>query len=694
MSELFTLPKQVPIQSSGAPWAGAKAYFYRAGTTTDQSVYTDAACSVAHAQPVVADANGVFAPIYKNPAASYDYRLQLKQSDGTLIYDVDNIPRFALTQAQIGALFYLRTAAESAASVTPTAYSRFYIDVARQGATGDGATDDTTAVQAALDAAAIGYSRVHFPSQNRNGQTIYLVGQLSVYEGTLVTADEGVIVRSTITGANDHVFECISTLGTGVALSANTAKRDSTVTTATTTGLAAGMVVCIRDTQYKYSTNGRNLEFNEIDSISGSGPYTITLRNRLIGAYLTASTAEIVPVSTPARNIAFEGVHVDIPSGKDGGAFYFQEAYECRVTNCRSSGQKGQPGVQIWRSAYIRVDGGDYSHGQSQSTSGYGYGINIAQSSHHCEARGVLFQNVRECAVALGSKHCGYVDCVSVSSYDNGFNTHADGNEDCYFINCHSYYARSKGFYAGGVTGQAADKRIRFINCESHYSGYMGFWANGDSGVESEDISFERCKAFHFGDDTGTSYGFYAFRSTRPRILDCFADADGETNARALVKVEICTDAQVKRCDLRSATSGWGVIHANCTGVTIDDNTIANIGSSQGVHAESTASTAVYVRRNKLDNDVAFTKNAGDIHEFNEWNTKRQWNKGAAASTADGGTITHGLITTPTSVRCVGSVANEFVSVTATSSTTFTVAIKKHDSTAGTSQTIYWEAEY
>lgn len=147
MAELFTLPKQVPIQSSGAPWAGAKAYFYRAGTTTDQSVYTDAACSVAHAQPVVADANGVFAPIYKNPAASYDYRLQLKQSDGTLIYDVDNIPRFALTQAQIGALFYPRTAAEIAAGVTPTYYYYESGDVRRYGAVGNGSTDDTVPLQ-------------------------------------------------------------------------------------------------------------------------------------------------------------------------------------------------------------------------------------------------------------------------------------------------------------------------------------------------------------------------------------------------------------------------------------------------------------------------------------------------------------------------------------------------------------------
>jgi hypothetical protein len=66
------------------------------------------------------------------------------------------------------------------------------------------------------------------------------------------------------------------------------------------------------------------------------------------------------------------------------------------------------------------------------------------------------------------------------------------------------------------------------------------------------------------------------------------------------------------------------------------------------------------------------------------------WN--ATASVADGGTITHGSGGTPTAVLCTPSVAAEMCSVTAKDETTFTVALKKHDGTAGTSQTIYWMA--
>lgn len=556
------------------------------------------------------------------------------------------------------------------------------VNVKSFGAKGDGVTNDTAAIQAALDAAA--GKTLHFPAGT------YLSGKLAVSAGTHITADASTVVVSAVTVATDHVFQAISTLGTATVLTANAAVRAISVAVTSASALAVGQLVCLRDTAYKFGTTGRNLEFNEIESIVGT---TVTLKNRLIGSYTTANSAELVPVTTPKRDIVIENLYVQIPSTKDGGAFYFQDAYRCRLINCRSTGQKGQPGVQIWRSAYIDVQGGDFSDGQSQSTAGYGYGANIAQSSHHCVIRGATFRNVRECAVASNARYSGYVDCVSVGSYDNAFNAHADGAEDCFFIDCRSYSARSKGFYAGGVTSQAPDKRIRFVNCESHGSGYFGFWADGASGVVSEDILFENCKAYDFGGDTANSYGFYLFRSTRPRVINCIADAKGNANARAVVKAEICTDAVIRGGTFKSASSGWGIIHANCTGVAIDDNHISDVSSNQGVYAESTASTKVYVRRNRVDNDTPFTKNAGDIHEGNEFSTKRQQARGATASVADGGTITHGLVSTPTSVRAIASVSGEFVSVTAVSGTTFTLAIKKHDNSAGTTQTIYWEAE-
>jgi hypothetical protein len=84
MADLFFLPKV-----SGLP--GAKLDFYRTGTSTPQAVYTDAALDVAHDQPVTADGNGVFAPIYLDPTLP-DYRVTYTTSADVLIYTWDDYP--------------------------------------------------------------------------------------------------------------------------------------------------------------------------------------------------------------------------------------------------------------------------------------------------------------------------------------------------------------------------------------------------------------------------------------------------------------------------------------------------------------------------------------------------------------------------------------------------------------------------
>lgn len=595
----------------------------------------------------------------------------------------------AISKSIIAALLYPQALGESAAGVTPTEYAGTYIDVTRFGAVGDGSTDDSAAVQRAMNVSLITGTRVHFPSQNRNGLTVYCCNGITVYENANVTADEGVVIEKNGGAAFSHIFDCISTLGTATALTANGTKGATSVTVTSATGLSVGQLVMIRDATYKFSTSGRNLELNEIASIVGT---TITLSNRLIGNYATASTAELVPVTSARRRIKFENVRCRIPSGQTGGAFYFEQAYDCDVINCKVSGMKDQGAVQTWRAAYIRISGGHFYDGQDQSTPGSGYGIAFGEASHHCLARGVQTTNVRENAFGANVRHSQFIDCSSVSPYDNGFNSHANGVEDCDVVNCSVYSSRSFGFIAGFTGSNAADKRVRFINCRSYDSGSYGFWSGADAGRENEDIEFIDCVAVRPGVSTANNYGFLISRCTRPKAINCRV-IGSSANVRAGLIFEICTDAYMKGGEVRDVTSGWGVIHQQCTGVFIEGVRIQDVGSNQGVYGPATASTKVIVRNCKVNNDTPFTKNSGDVVEGIEYDTKRQGNRGAQAAATDGSTISHGLVTTPTNVRCTASVAGEFVSVTALSGSTFTVAIKKHDNTAGTSQTVYWEAE-
>ena len=89
MAFLFNIPQAVRIDSTGAPYPGAKANFYLTGTTTRTDSYTDNALVTPHANPVVADAAGQFAAIYLDPAITY--RCIITDTDDVQIDDVDPV---------------------------------------------------------------------------------------------------------------------------------------------------------------------------------------------------------------------------------------------------------------------------------------------------------------------------------------------------------------------------------------------------------------------------------------------------------------------------------------------------------------------------------------------------------------------------------------------------------------------------
>lgn len=138
--------------------------------------------------------------------------------------------------------------------------------------------------------------------------------------------------------------------------------------------------------------------------------------------------------------------------------------------------------------------------------------------------------------------------------------------------------------------------------------------------------------------------------------------------------------------DQDGTTTQYGIVvsgGSSNTGTVVAGNRISNEATGLVV-----ASGVVSAR---LEDNV-FAGNSTNLSDSGTTTVIDQVTRGVTASVADGGTITHGHPKTPTSVRCTSSVSGEFISVTAIGATTFTVAIKKHDNSAGTTQTVYWDA--
>lgn len=100
---LWFQPIQHFFGASGLNVAGAKAYFYLAGTTTAVSVYTDVSGTIPFTQPVVADSNGIFAEVFLTPGTAYKVDVQTSAGVSLPGYPADNqlaIPASAATVDQ------------------------------------------------------------------------------------------------------------------------------------------------------------------------------------------------------------------------------------------------------------------------------------------------------------------------------------------------------------------------------------------------------------------------------------------------------------------------------------------------------------------------------------------------------------------------------------------------------------------
>lgn len=441
------------------------------------------------------------------------------------------------------------------------------------GAVGNGVTDDTGAINAAIAAAAAaGGGRVHLPSAD------YAANQIAMKSRVWLTAENGarILKAAGSVGDTNNAINMIGTVtATSSALTANATAGAGTVAVTNGALFSAGDWCLLRDNTWANTgVAGRNQEIVYVASVATN---TVSLRSSTIGAYATADTAELVKI-TPIVDAVVSGVEIVVPTGTNtGGGIYADVTAGCSVRNCKVTGPNDNAGVGFYRSTDFAVDGCRIVDGQAITSAGYAYAVEIGESSHCGRVTGCYQENVRESVATGRVRMVTFFNNVSRDSEDSHINTHGSWCDGVAIIGNQCNGGRY-GYLAGYTTHLKADENVLIEGNIVRNTNSTGISVNSPSGKESSNISVVGNQVIGFGVTT-TSYGILIGNTNRALVSGNSIDGMGNSAASYGILSTLAVDSTIQGNLVYDISNGYGIAVTDGTNVNVLNNSTHDISS-------------------------------------------------------------------------------------------------------------------
>ena len=303
------------------------------------------------------------------------------------------------------------------------------VNVKDFGAVGDGVTDDTTAIQAALNTGA--------KAIVGSGLTYRITDTLQITSGDITLSDFnfiGPLTGPISTAASNPTFlEFKGSQGSDVALTADASKGDNQVTISSVSGLSVDQWVRLQSDEVLWDSTNTGGELAKIKDISGS---TLTFYDAVYLNYTTANNSSIASL-TMCENIVVRNCSIsgDASTSRQQGLL-FDYCANVVVENQRSTDCQ-YAHITFSTCADSRVFGGQ---GERTSTAiGLNYGIVISDASNNILVDGYTGRTMRHTVTTGGSsgvnRYVKAMNCVCLDQLDAGLDAHASTAEVNYSFN-------------------------------------------------------------------------------------------------------------------------------------------------------------------------------------------------------------------------------------------------------------------